>query len=246
MTEPDQRYLTDDYVSQNPTWDMEDSPWKAALVSRILRSNGLVPTSICEVGCGAGSVLAELRTAYPEAKLYGYDIAPAAARFWPRHTASNIDFQVGDFATVNKRNYDALLLLDVIEHVRDPFAFLVGLRGSARYFVLHIPLDLSAISVVREEPILEVRRRVGHIHYYTKALALSLLEESGFKVIQWEYSGAAFNAPRRTWKSKVAAAPRWLAFRLNRDLGVRALGGETLVVLAVAQDASRAAVKAKA
>jgi cyclopropane fatty-acyl-phospholipid synthase-like methyltransferase len=243
VTGPDEKYLTDEYVDKNPTWDMEDSPWKASLVARVLRKNSLSPTSICEIGCGAGLVMAELRKSYPSAELFGFDIAPAASRFWPRHESADIHFAVGDFATLNRRTYDAILILDVIEHVRDPFAFLSGLRGAARYFVLIIPLDLSALSVAREQPLLTQRRNVGHIHFFTKNLALAMLEENGFRVIDQQYSGAAFNAPRRTWKTTLAMAPRWIARQVNRDWAVRVLGGETLVVLADAQEPAGAGEK---
>lgn len=232
MTRPDDRYLTDDYVSKNPSWDMEDSPWKASLVARVLDENNILPTSICEVGCGAGVILAELREHYPDAELSGYDISPAAARFWLAHESKGISFTVGDFLTLNQRTYDVILVLDVLEHVRDPLDFLTGLRDSGHYFIFHIPLDLSAVSIVREQPLLTVRRKVGHIHYFTKNLALSMLRESGYRVRIWRYTGAAFTAPRRSWKTRLAMVPRRLAQQVNRDLAVRVLGGETIIVLA--------------
>jgi hypothetical protein len=236
LSESDPRYLTDDYVTKNPSWDIEDSPWKASFVTRILRDNGVSPASICEVGCGAGGVLAELRHSFPDAELFGYDIAPAAARFWPQHESAHIHFVVGDFLAMNKRAYDVVLVLDVVEHVRDPLAFLSGLIGAARYYVLHIPLDLSSLSVIRERPLLAQRHNVGHIHYFTKNLALSMIEESGLRVVRHQYSGAGFRGPRPTWRTRAAMAPRWLARRVNEDWAVRVLGGETLIVLAEAAD----------
>jgi len=157
VTGPDERYLTDEYLSHNPSWDLEDSPWKASHVARILRDHKISPASMCEIGCGAGYVLAELRRQYPTTKLFGFDIAPAASRFWGQHEAADIRLTVGDFAAVNTRTYDVILLLDVIEHVPNPFAFLTRLRDKARYFVLHIPLDLSALTVAREQPLITVR-----------------------------------------------------------------------------------------
>lgn len=237
MSEPDGRYLSNDYVNKNPTWDLEDSPWKASLVTRLLRDQGISPASICDVGCGAGRVLLELRKAYPQAELFGFDIAPAVERFWREPQSAGAQLRVGDFLTLNQRTYDVLLVLDVLEHIGDPRAFLMSLHGVAQHYVLHIPLDLSALSVVREQPLLTVRRKVGHIHYFTKNLALSLIEESGFRVRHWEYTGAAFKAPQQTWKTRMAMAPRWAAQRYDKDWGVRALGGETLIVLAEAADA---------
>ena len=232
MNSPEYRYISPDYLERNPTWHVEDSPWKARLVTEVLQSQGLVPESICEVGTGAGGILAELRRSYPRAELFGYDIAPDAARFWKEHGKANIHFRLGDFFELNERTYDVILALDVIEHVADLFAFLSRLRGAADYHVFHIPLDLDAFSVLMERPLLDKREKVGHVHYFTKKLALSLLRESDYEVVEWRYSGAAFDAPRRPLRTRLAAVPRRLFYALNKDWGVRALGGETLILLA--------------
>jgi hypothetical protein len=181
---------------------------------------------------GQGGVLAELYRKYPQAQLCGYEIAPDAARFWRQCKKENINFFQGDFFKLDIKTYDVLLLLDVIEHVVDPFLFLNRLRDTSKYFVFHIPLDLSAINVLREKPILVARKKTLHIHYFTENLALSLLEECGFGVIEWRYSGAAFSSGAQCcFKTKLANIPRRILCAINKDLGVRILGGETLFVL---------------
>ncbi len=232
MALPAEKYTTDDYLLNNPSWDIEDSPWKAAAISGFLKTSGITPGSFCEIGCGAGGILAELKKTYPGADFCGYEIAPAAARFWEACGDKGIRFVLGDFFKLNSVRYDLILLLDVIEHIGDPFTFLNNLHGAAEKYLFHIPLDLSAVSVLRESPILKVRRKVGHINYFTKNMALELLEECGFEVVACGYSGAAFSAPRRSWKTRFAALPRFLAYSINKDWGVRLLGGETLMVIA--------------
>ena len=231
-----QRYLDGSYAESNPTWDSEDSPWKAGQVVRLLHRNRLAPQRLVEVGCGAGGVLATLRSAFPDTELHGFDIAPDAARLWPVHAAQHIHFNTGDFLQSVTPHFETLLLLDVLEHLANPFDFLVSLRGRADYFVFHIPLDLSVFSVLRETPLLYVRDKVGHIHYFTKGLALTLLKECGYQVIDWFYTGASLNGPRPGWKTRLAGWPRRLAYFVNKDLGVRLLGGETLMVLARVSD----------
>ena len=235
MSMPYESYESGDYLANNPTWDEEDSEWKAGQVLKTLERNHLVPKSIVEVGCGAGGVLASLHDALPEVEYFGFEIAPDASKFWEKHGSKGISFAVGDFLQEQTAHYDMLLLLDVIEHVPNPFEFLSALRGRASYYVFHIPLDLSAMSVARERPLLAVRQKVGHIHYFTKGLAFSLLEECGYQLIDWSYTGAAFTAPRTTWMGRLARLPRRLVFAINRDFGVRLLGGDTLIVLAKAR-----------
>jgi SAM-dependent methyltransferase len=232
-----QRYVGDDYSRANPTWDAEDSPWKADLVLRMLRRHKLTPARIVEVGCGAGGVLSALRRALPEAKLVGYDIAPQATAFWKTHGDSGVEFRLEDFLHVRSEPCDVLLLLDVIEHVADPHAFLNALRGRAARYIFHIPLDLSAVSALREAPLLYVRNKVGHIHYFTKGLALALLRECGYEVLDSCYTDAATQSPKGTWRTRLARLPRRLMRAIDDDWGVRLLGGETLLVLARAQPA---------
>lgn len=232
MALPNDKYMSDDYIEQNPSWDMEDSPWKADRVYQILEDNHLICKSVCEVGCGAGGVLAHLHKKMPKTSFIGYDIAPAAERFWRSHKQENVDFVLGDFFELDNRHYKVALLLDVLEHVVDPHQFLSSLKEKSDYIVIHFPLDLSALSVLRESPLLYVRRKVGHIHYFTKALAFELLQECDLEVIDWSYTGAAFSAPQRTLKSKVFSWFRSLVYAFNKDIGVRLLGGETLMVLA--------------
>ncbi len=235
MASPNDKYMTDDYVDQNPSWDLEDSPWKADHVQQMLSRNRLTPNRICEVGCGAGAILQALKEKRPDVHFTGYDIAPAAKKFWDQIELSGIDFVLGDFFNMDNKEYGVILLLDVLEHVVDPHQFLSGLKSKADYIIIHFPLDLSAFSVVREKPLLHVRRKVGHIHYFTKGLALELLDECGFDVLDCQYTGAAFNTPQAEWKTRLAQLPRRIAYALNKDVGVRLLGGETLMVLAKAR-----------
>jgi SAM-dependent methyltransferase len=234
MTTPDavtRRYLDGSYAAHNPTWDREDSPWKAAQVLEVLGA-GLRPRRIAEVGCGAGNVLLELAAALPEAQLSGYDISPDAEPFWRQNSNPRVRFARADFLAEAAERYDLVLVLDVIEHVANPHSFLERIRARADHFVFHFPLDLSALTVLREAPLLHAREKVGHLHYYTRGLVLALLEECGLEVVRWRYTGAGLHAPHRSLRSRLAALPRALLSLVSRDLSARLLGGETLMVLA--------------
>lgn len=125
-----------------------------------------------------------------------------------------------------------LLMMDVFEHVLNPFSFLKKSRRHAVHFVFHIPLDLSASSILRGYPLINARKKTGHLHYYTKDLALAILFDTGYEVLDWRYTGASLNSPNRSLKTRLAALPRRIAYAANKDFGVRLLGGETLLVLA--------------
>jgi hypothetical protein len=228
-SDPARFYLDGEYAERNPSWDTEDSAWKAGLVADLLARHGLQPRTLAEIGCGAGAVLAALRPRLPGTELHGWDIAPGAARFWSAH--AGIRFTQGDFLAQPQVPFDVLLLLDVIEHVANPHDFLSRLVSCGRCVVLHIPLDLSVASVWRETPLLAQRRGVGHIHYFTRNLALELLRECGYDIVEASFSGAHLR-PRPTLSGKFAGAVRRAVFALGRQHGVRLLGGDTLLVLA--------------
>ena len=230
------RYVDGTYSRQNPDWDREDSCWKASLILNILNSYQISPCSICEIGCGAGDILVHLGGELRQTSMAGFDVSPQLVDIWKRHeeAGAGVKFRLGDFHELNQKTYDVVLMCDVFEHVRDPFTFLELTRAHGRYFIFHIPLDLSALSVLRGAPLMNVRAKVGHLHSYTKDLALATLTDSGYQIVGWRYSGASQYAASRSWSAKLAYLVRRIGYSFNKDLGVRLLGGETLLVLAKA------------
>lgn len=70
MNSLEKRYIDGSYLAENPNWDREDAPWKAAIVQHILSDNQIKPASICEVGCGSGDVLVHLGKHLPDTMTY--------------------------------------------------------------------------------------------------------------------------------------------------------------------------------
>jgi hypothetical protein len=122
-----------------------------------------------------------------------------------------------------------ILIIDLIEHLEDYFKFLREIKLKSKYKILRIPLDLSVQTIFRVTPILQVRKSVGHIHYYTKEIALEVLKDTGYEVLDYMY---VTKSMKRTIQSHIARIPRKLSFVLNKDLAVRAWGGYSLLVLA--------------
>lgn len=234
MSNVESRYYDGTYLAENPDWDRKDAPWKAGQVASILSDNKIEPYTVCEVGCGSGDVLVQLQKALPSAKMTGYDISPQATQFWKQHNegGGGVEFLLGNFHEISQIKYDVLLMLDVFEHIRDPFSFLENSRRHATHFVFHVPLDLSASAIFRGYPLINVRKKVGHLHHYTKDLAIATLIDTGYEILDCRYTGASLNSPNRSLRTRLVSLPRRLAYAINKDFGVRLLGGETLIVLA--------------
>lgn len=230
------RYTSGEYAQANPDWDSSDSPWKSEQVVALLNDHQISPATIVEIGCGAGGVLRALRERFPECSMQGFDIAPNLIELWKHHSGAGIEFNLGDYFSLSRETPELTLILDVLEHLADPHEFLAQLKKRSRYVVFHFPLDLSAISVLRETPLLHVRRKVGHIHYFSRGLALELLQECDFEVIDSRYTGASFSTPGRSLATRCAGLVRRLVRTVLGDIGVRLLGGETLIVLARPRD----------
>src|SRR4051812_7694396 len=72
-------YEHGEYLEKNPSWHVEDSPWKAKQVLKMFGRNTLAPKSVCEVGCGAGEILNQLHGQLPpDVQFVGYEISPQA------------------------------------------------------------------------------------------------------------------------------------------------------------------------
>lgn len=224
-------YTTDAYLQRNPNYHVEDSPWKAAHVMRMLQRHSISPRSVAEVGCGAGEILRCLQDELPEETLFdGYEISqPALAMAGPRANAK-LRFHCEDLLGAVTPRFDLCLCMDVIEHVPDYLGFLNGLRPKGDYKLFHIPLDLSALSLLRGWPLLRSRETVGHIHSFYKDSALATLADAGYDIIDWFYTSGSVDRPRSA-KARLLKFPRELLYRFKRDFAVRLLGGYSMMVL---------------
>jgi cyclopropane fatty-acyl-phospholipid synthase-like methyltransferase len=228
-----ERYADGRYRDRNPTWHLEDSPWKAQHVLAMMRRHRVEPRSVCEIGCGAGEILRRLHDALPEETIFiGYEPSPQAYALARTRETARLRFSNGDVLRDEPRAFDLVLLIDVIEHLEDYFPLLRFARDRAGHTILHIPLDLSVQSVLRRGRLLKERDDVGHLHYFTRDVALRILSEAGLDPLEWCYTASAVQGPARSWKSSLARWPRRLLFALAPDLACRLLGGYSLLVLA--------------
>lgn len=93
---------------------------------------------------------------------------------------------------------------------------------------MHIPLDLSAQSVLRPGKLMSIREKVGHIHYFTLETALATLADAGYTVREHALT-RSFDLPPESLKARAALWPRRL---LPAMLTVRVLGGYSVLVAA--------------
>ncbi len=224
-------YKDGHYLELNPTWDVEDSPWKASQIVKMIQKNDLRPKSICEIGCGAGEILKHLQANLSDQiELWGYDISPQAIKLCQGKANKNLRFRLCDITEDENIFFDLLLILDVVEHIENYQKFLRDIRGKGEYKIFHVPLELNVLSIIRKIPI-KRRRQYGHINHFSKDTILQSLIDNGYEILDYSYTETAFVAERGTLKVIFGKLPLRLVFKLNNDWLVRLMGGHSLIIL---------------
>ena len=218
-----------DYAARNPTWHEEDGPAKAAGLYALLDKHQIRPKTVLEVGCGTGAVLASMMDWWRADDLSptceGWDLAePPIARAQTRST-DRLTFHHG--AMPADCRADLLLCVDVFEHLDDDVAFLRDLRAHAPWMLFRIPLDDSMVDRATGRTA-SFRQQYGHLHAYTRRTALERIEQAGIDVVDWDFHRIE---PEVHGLRVVLSAVRSVAFRAQRRLAVRVLGGWSLLVL---------------
>ena len=226
-------YQNGEYFRKNPTWDVEDSPWKAEQILRMLQEHNIHPYTIGEVGCGAGEILVSLQRSMDESCAFsGYEISPQAIEICNPKSNAKLHFFQGDLLQEPDINWDLLLAIDVIEHVEDYLGFMRAVKDKATYKVFHIPLELFVLSLLDSGFLRKQRQNSGHLHYFTKDLLLQAFDELGYDVLDARYTPGYLISRGHGWKDDLLRIPRRICFALHKDLAVRIFGGYSLLVLA--------------
>lgn len=135
--------------------------------------------SILDLGCGDGSLIAELKNKIPT-EFEGSDISNEAFAI-ARKNAPGVHFYQLDLmsGSLNK-TYDVVILSEVLEHIENDEHVLTTIAPNARHVVISVPGG----------PADKVDRRCGHFRNYTDKLLGEKLERCGYdvvRIIRWGF-----------------------------------------------------------
>lgn len=222
-----------DYLVKNPNWHIEDSHWKAAQILKMIELHNLEPKTVAEVGCGIGEILNQMqqRMTNKGINFVGYEIAPDAFEHCLHRVKERLNYFHEDLFQI-KDEFDLLLIIDVLEHVEDYLGFISEARKRATYIIFHIPLDISAFSILTNYPI-GARKKVGHLHYFMKDTALATLTDTGYEIVDWFYTPGSLEIGNKglTIFGKLLNSIRKFSYSINSDFAVKTFGGYSLLVL---------------
>jgi 2-polyprenyl-3-methyl-5-hydroxy-6-metoxy-1,4-benzoquinol methylase len=169
---------------------------------------------VLDIGCGHGPLAALLRKHDERIEIVGIDrdskALETAGPLYDRVFSMDLD-------TINKIPYpqgyfDAIVLADVLEHLKRPNYFLRSIR---KYLAPTGVMVISLPNVAR----LEVRIKLllgkfnyapsgimdkTHLHFYTYSTARSLVEDAGLVINKMEYTGLG---------SRLRAFPRLFSYQ---------------------------------
>ena len=231
----DDLYTGGEYFKNNPTWDDDFTEWKAGLIRALIEKNSIQFKSVVEVGCGAGGILRQLSSNYKQVLSWkGFDISGDAIRLAKEKAPGNIEYFQGDFLSASMaENPDLILCIDVVEHIDHYYGFLQQLQDKSGQFIFHIPLDLSARSLLKPHVILQQRNAVGHLHYFSKEMVAWMLKDTGYEIVDWFYTKAEVDLESpRNLKAFIKKQLRKFSFAINKNLSAHLWGGYSMMIYA--------------
>lgn len=178
---------------------------------------------ILEIGCGEGFTLAHLRTAGHCRWTVGVELVPQAA-----HEASRRvdEVYVGNIEQMSlpiaPSSMDAILCLDVLEHLIDPWSVIGKLHAllkpggvivasipNVRHFRVIVPLVLGGRWDYMPSGLLDKT----HLRFFTRKSAIALMECSGLRVDAIEATGLTGRRSRLVNALTLSLARPWLEFQ---------------------------------
>jgi SAM-dependent methyltransferase len=148
---------------------------------------------VLEVGCGAGRFLRAIHLQRPELELVGADVSRHALELLSE-ASPEIETRLAEGASLPaaEGEFDAVLAMDVLEHVTDPDHTLAEIHrvlAPGGFFHLHVPCEADPRSLWRWLPGQRgergLKRRLGgHIQSFRRNEILRRLRSCGFEILR--------------------------------------------------------------
>jgi SAM-dependent methyltransferase len=153
---------------------------KAAHVAELCARADLRPRTLVEIGCGDGSVLAELAARGVAPVLDGFELsAPAAEIASSRGIPGvrSVAVYDGEHVPAADGAYDLAVLTHVLEHVPEPAPLLREAARVAPWVLVEVPLEAnrSASRPAKRAQAAEI----GHLHAFDRAAVDALVRQAG-------------------------------------------------------------------
>jgi SAM-dependent methyltransferase len=163
-------------------WRTLGARTKADHVVALCHRAGVRPERLVEIGCGAGSLLAELAARGVAPRLDGFDLSAPAIDIARGHGIPGVHVEVFDGARVPAadRAYDLAVVSHVLEHVPEPAALLAEAARVAPWVLVEVPLERNRSAARPAKR--AAAARIGHIQFFDRAAVRGLCRGAGLDI----------------------------------------------------------------
>lgn len=191
-------YNADSYKDNTNDWEDDVSEFRAVAFLDALSKAGLFDrlSSILDVGCGSGGVLA--RMAQDErlngVELRGIDISGTAIGISKQlAVAKGVEDRI-EYALQSVTDIDpaekvtVLSLIHVMEHCPDMLEMLEVCASRSEFQYINVPLEFNLFYALRRQVPAGQYDRYGHLHFFDEGFFLTWLDRNGYELIAKVYS----------------------------------------------------------
>lgn len=196
------------------SFSLEAALSRFELFLEILKMSALPGRKVLDIGAGGGFFVKAARHIGFEAE--GVELSEDAAAYG--RNILGVPVRTGTFGEIDlpKASFDAVVMLDTLEHLRDPLADLGKARSVLKpggRLVLHTP-DLRSLSRLILGRSWAVFSPLEHLYYFRRKTLAALLRRAGFRVVgirniarfNLDYTHDKAGRRGRRWKKRLA---RW-------------------------------------
>lgn len=188
------------------TTDGQDDYWRYMAAPRhrmsvVLREIGRAGArSLVDLGCGNGVVLAEIGARFGGLRRAGIDLSEERIAE-NRRTIPGVEWHAADLDGTTelpaplRDAFDAVVAMEIVEHLDRPREFLVSARSLAR------PGGALVLST-QSGPLRETERRVGHRRHWTAEEMRDLLASAGWEPDRVWNTGWPFHDLSKWWANR--------------------------------------------
>jgi SAM-dependent methyltransferase len=195
-------------VNDEPAFDYEAKRWGSSRIEpRPSYVQGLklrllldalrdVQGDVVDIGCGAGNVVRAIAESRPDLQVHGVDVSAGALEV-ARRAAPGLDFQLAPAESLpfEDGSMSAVIMLDVLEHLKDPSAVLREIHRVLRsggLFHIVLPLEVQPWTFYRLVTRLGWKAKLhhcGHIQLFDahRFEAMAMAEGMPVTNVEWSF-----------------------------------------------------------